>query len=83
MYKGIIYALTVIYQHMTNAGPDLSREQVQAISAGAKALSDTAPMGVIRMTDEGPVDREQLQRAQLVEQHIEAMQQYLLHQEVI
>ena len=79
MYKQIIYALTVLYKHMADLGPRLNESQVRDLRAGAHALTDTAPMGVVdpdKLTDK---DNEELVRARMIDEHIESMSVYLLH----
>ena len=81
MYKQTIYALTVLYKHMADVGPQLSESQVKDLRAGAHALTDTAPMAAVHPEQETAADKEDLNRARLVDEHIEAMSVYLLHLE--
>ena len=83
MYKDLVYALTVIYKHLANAGTQISREQVEDIRKGAKSLTDTAPMAIVRTENAGPADAEELNRARLIEEHITAMSVYLMNQEIM
>ena len=83
MYKQIIYALTVLYKHMADLGPRLNESQVRDLRAGAHALTDTAPMAAVWPEKEVEGDKEDLERARLIVDHIEAMSVYLLNQEIM
>lgn len=81
MYKQIVYALTVLYKHMADLGPRLNESQVRDLRAGAHALTDTAPMAAVWPEKESEEDKEDLNRVQLINEHIEEMSVYLLHLE--